>query len=131
MLKEQEIPYTRVLKYILQHRYYVKVIAIILVIIILTFTRIYNKKSIYSGIETKIEGIVYKKKITNDKITIYIKGKEKLVVNYYTKEKQNISLGDTIKVTGTLKVPSNNTIPNLFNYKKYLYYNDIHYTITA
>ena len=30
-----------------------------------------------------------------------------------------------------MKTPSNNTIPNLFNYKKYLYYNDIYYTMTA
>ena len=43
----------------------------------------------------------------------------------------NINLGDEIKVTGTLKVPPSNTIPNLFNYKKYLYYNDIYYTVTA
>ena len=70
-------------------------------------------------------------KKSDNKITLYIKAKEKLVVNYYTEEEIDISLGDKIKTTGTLKVPSNNTIPNLFNYKKYLYYNDIHYTMTA
>ena len=43
----------------------------------------------------------------------------------------DISLGDKVAITGYLKEPSNNTIPNLFNYKKYLYYNNIHYTMTA
>ena len=43
----------------------------------------------------------------------------------------DISLGDEVAITGYLKEPSNNTIPNLFNYKKYLYYNNIHYTMTA
>ena len=70
-------------------------------------------------------------KKNDKKITLYIEGIEKLVVNYYTEEEIDISLGDKIKVVGILKIPSNNTIPNLFNYNKYLNYNDIHYTITA
>ena len=95
------------------------------------FTLLYQKQSIYNGKETEITGIVYKKKISNNKITFYIKGNENLVVNYYTEEDINISLGDKIKVIGTLKIPSNNTITNLFNYKKYLYNNNIYYTMTA
>ena len=118
--------YTRLLKYILQHRYYIKSITILFLIFILVFTSLYEKKSIYNGTETEITGIVYKKKQSDNKITLYIKGKEKLVVNYYTEDYIDISIGDKIKVIGTLKVPSNNTIPNLFNYKKYLYNSDIH-----
>jgi len=30
-----------------------------------------------------------------------------------------------------MNIPNNNTIPGLFNYKKYLYYSDIHYIMTA
>jgi len=123
--------YTRLLKYILQHRYFIKSITILFLIFILLFTILYEKKSVYNGTETQITGTVYKMKKSDNKITLYIKAKEKLVVNYYTEEEIDISLGDKIKTTGTLKVPSNNTIPNLFNYKKYLYYNDIHYTMTA
>ena len=85
------------------------------------FTLVYEKKSIYTGKENEIEGIIYKKKQTNKKITLYIKAKEKIIVNYYTEEKINVSLGDRIKVSGYLKIPNENTIPNLFNYKKYLY----------
>ena len=94
----------------------------------------YQRKSIYSGNETQFEGIVYKLKKTDDKITLYIKAKEKLIINYYVKDenyKENINLGDKVKVMGKMKIPDNNTMPNLFNYKKYLYYNDIYYTVTA
>ena len=91
----------------------------------------YQKKSIYTGNETEIEGIIYKKKITDNKITLYLKGKEKIVVNYYEDKEIDVSLGDKIKVTGNLKIPSNNTIPNLFNYKEYLYNNDTHFIMTA
>ena len=131
MLKESGIHYTRRLKYILQHRYYVKTVTALVLISILIFTLIYQKKSTLKGNETEIQGIVYKKKINTDKVTLYLKSKEKIIVNYYAKEKINISLGDEIKVIGNLKIPSNNTIPNMFNYKKYLYYNDIHYIMTA
>jgi len=110
---------------------YIKSITILFLIFVILFTSLYDKKSIYNGTETEITGIVYKKKQSDNKITLYIKGNENLVVNYYTEDNIDISLGDKIKITGILKVPSNNTIPNLFNYKKYLYNNDIHYTMTA
>ena len=50
----------------------------------LVFTLIYQKKSVFKGNETEIQGIVYKKKITDDKVTLYLKSKEKIIVNYYT-----------------------------------------------
>ena len=122
---ELEKLYTRRLKYILQHRYYIKITAILFLMIVILFTQIVEKESIYNENITEIEGIVYKQKIKDNKITIYLKAKEKIIVNYYTEENLDISLGDKIKVTGQFKVPSNNTIPNQFNYKKYLYYNQI------
>ena len=123
--------YTNRLKYILRHRYYIKLITISILIFIITFTNIYQKESIYSGNETEIEGTIYKIKKNENKFTIYLRGKEKIVINYYKDQNINVSLGDLIKVTGSIKLPSNNTIPNLFNYKKYLYYNDIYYSMTA
>ena len=53
---------------------------------ILLSTNLYKKNSIYSGKEDKIIGIVYKKKKKNDKVTLYLKGKEKIIVNYYNEE---------------------------------------------
>ena len=125
------IKYTRRLKYILQHRYYVKILTVLVVIIILLSTMLYKRKSLYQGNESQIEGIVYKKKITDNKITLYVKAREKIIINYYTDEKINVSLGDTIKAKGVLTIPSNNTIPNAFNYSRFLYYDGIHYIMNA
>ena len=50
--------------------------------------------------------------------------KEKVIVYYYLKEKNkiNIKLGDSIKVTGELKKPQSNTTENLFAGFPHLYF---------
>jgi len=131
MYLELEKPYTKRLRYILQHRYYLKIITIIIFLFVLFFTFLIKKQSMYSITENQIEGIVYKKRETKDKLTLYIKAKEKIIINYYGEKIPEISLGDKISVFGNMKVPNNNTIPNLFNYKKYLYNNDIFYIMNA
>ena len=77
-------------------------------------------------------GIIYKIKRNDNKLTLYIKTPEKLVINYYDEINDTVfSLGDTIEVRGILSRPNNNTVPNLFNYQKYLYNLDIYYIVTA
>lgn len=71
------------LKYVLRNRYIFKVLAVISLIVAIIFTIFYPQKSVYDKSETKFKGIVYKKKINNDKTAFYIKGKEKIVINYY------------------------------------------------
>ena len=95
------------------------------------YTCLYQRKSVYNIANTEFIGTVYKLKATTDKITIYIKAKEKLVVNYYQELPEEIKLGDKLQISGTLKIPSKNTIPNQFNYKEYLYYNGINYIVVA
>ena len=61
--------------------------------------------------------------------------KEHLVGTYYfqdklEKEKFNLKINDKVKIYGTVKEPSNNTIPNMFNYKKYLYHKKIKYILS-
>ena len=56
----------------------------------------------------------------DDKYKIVIKNKEDLICYYKTKEKLDISIGDKVFVEGNIYEPTNNTIPNTFNYKKYL-----------
>ena len=53
------------------------------------------------------------------------------ITDYYYDYKDNLELGDKLKVIGTFEVPSNNTIPNIFNYRKYLYNNQIYYLVDA
>ena len=127
---ELVVNYMKRLKYILQHRYLFKILAIIVLILAITYTNIIKKESIYKE-ETSFVGIVYKQKIFDDKMIFYLKAKEKIIVEYYKVGDKNIKIGDTIKVDGILTKPNNNTIPNLFNYKKYLYYNDIFYIVKA
>ena len=119
------------LKYVLRNRYIFKVLAVLSLIGAIIFTVFYPQKSAYDKEETEFKGMVYKKKTNNDKTTFYIKGKEKIVINYYQELLEDINLGDEISVLGKIKVPSNNTIPNQFNYKKYLINNNIFYTVTA
>ena len=123
--------YMKILKYILQHRYIFKILAIITIAITLIYTINVKKESIYNDTEKEFRGVVYKKKQSDDKTILYINAKEKLVINDYYNLSENIKIGDEIIVSGNLKKPNNNTVPNLFNYKKYLYYNDIFYTVTA
>ena len=118
------------LRYILQHRYIYKIALIITVVYVLLNTSLSKKYSLYTN-ETEFIGTIYKIKKNNDKVTIYIKSKEKLIINYYDELKSELLLGDKIKVKGKLVKPTNNTIPNLFNYQKYLYNNDIYYTVNA
>ncbi len=42
----------------------------------------------------------------------------------------NYNIGDTINLNGNLNIPKNNTIPNTFNYKEYLKYKKIYYTLS-
>ena len=119
----------RLLRYILQHRYYIKITTIIFLIMIITYTIIHKDISVYTN-ETEFTGAIYKIKTNNDINTIYLKAKERIIVKYKGNI-DNLNLGDKVVINGTLSEPNNNTIPNLFNYKKYLYYNHILYIIDA
>ena len=74
--------------------------------------------------------------IDGNKLSLTLKGRENLVGSYYIDTydellylKDNIKYGVSINVEGSLKIPSNNTIPNTFNYKKYLSNKDIYYSL--
>ena len=65
-------------------------------------------------------------KVVNDYVTFYLSSKEDLVCTYKSSS-FNYNLGDYVLLEGSLELPSNNTIFNLFNYKKYLKYEGINY----
>ena len=102
------------------------------IVIILTSIRLLIPKTSNYNINTnQVIGIVTNIKEKDKKVTITIKTKEKLLMTYYkNKLNINLNLGDKIKVTGELKEPKNQKTKNLFNYKKYLYRQNIFYTIT-
>ena len=100
-------------------------------------TIVIQYESIYSD-ETSITGSIMSYSINGNKLKMNIKDKEEVIATYYIKTeeelvylKENIGIGKTITVNGTLNEPINNTIPNTFNYKKYLYNNKIYYLFDA
>ena len=95
------------------------------IILIITITLVLITYLIPSKIYTKLEdktftGTITKYTIKDNKITMEIKGKDKIIANYKTNKELNIPLGTKVKLIGTFEMPKNNTIPNIFNYKKYL-----------
>lgn len=121
------------LRHILQSKHLIKIITIIIFIITLLYTNYYPFKSKYTKDDKEFIGIVTKYEVKEDKITIEIKTKEKLLITYKYQDKEfnNLSYGDKIKVKGTLITPSKNTNQNTFNYQKYLYYKKIYYIVEA
>ena len=121
------------LRHILQSKHLIKIITIIIFIITLLYTNYYPFKSKYTKDDKEFIGIVTKYEVKEDKITIEIKAKEKLIITYKYQDKEfnNLSYGDKIKVKGTLITPSKNTNQNTFNYQKYLYYKKIYYLVEA
>ena len=111
---------------------------IFLVIYVFIATKIIQYDSIYNGDETSITGSIISYSINGNKLKMNIKDKEEVIATYYIKTeeelvylKENIEIGKTITLNGTLNKPLNNTIPNTFNYKKYLYNNKIYYLFDA
>ena len=68
-------------------------------------------------------------------VKLNLKGKERVIGYIYCKKEEQkliekkYSLGDTIQITGKQKEISNNTVPNTFNYKKYLINNKVYNVI--
>lgn len=124
------------LKTILQCSYIYLILLIS--VIILAFIRInLNQKSRFTIEENEFVGILTNKKIEGDVFSFELKSKEKLKCTYYMKtieEKEtlnNLDLGITLSLKGSLNIPLNNTIPNTFNYKKYLKQNKINYVLSV
>lgn len=117
------------LKTVLQQNnlfYFLLIFSLIYMFIFINFINIkskYNEND--SSLQVKI--IDYKK--SDDKLVIYAKGKEKILINYC--DDINISYGDYIYVKGKPIKPKDTANFNLFNYKKYLLSNNIKYTVKA
>jgi len=120
---------------LLQNKFYL-ILFILTTAFSLIFTNYIKRVSIYNDQDTNFNLKINAYKIDGNKLTLELKGKENLIGNYYFKtleEKEAFAnvydIGDEISVSGELKKPKNNTIPNTSNYKKYLYNKNIHYVL--
>ena len=123
-------------KNLLQYNKFFIIIGLLLVIYVIITTKCIKYNTIYNG--SSVSGKVISYKFLKDKLSITIDAQEDTIINYYFKteeEKNNmfnsIHLGDIIFVEGTINYPNNNTIPNTFNYKNYLYNKRIYVTWNA
>ena len=112
---------------------------IFIVVIIITIINIkIPKTSIYDLNTTEVTGKIIYQSINGNKLKLIIKNKEKLIVNYYFKEKNDktlyqntFHLGDYIKVEGEFIKAKSATTKYLFDYKKYLYHKNIFFIINT
>ena len=117
------------LKNILRCNYIFYILLVLSLIYSFIFINFIIIKSEYKDSDKNLYGTVMDYKKSKDKTTIWVKGKEKVLVNYYSDI--NISYGDYIYVYGVFKKPKENGNFNLFNYKRYLLSNKINYVVTA
>ena len=106
----------QVLKKILLSKYLL--LFIFLLVIIISYYRVnLDKESFYKGSELEFNLTVLDKEYKDNRYKITFKGKEKLI-SFTNDFLYNI--GDIVYVKGNLLKAKNNTIPNTFNYQKYL-----------
>ena len=106
---------------------------LLVILILVTLIKIYlyinRVNSAYSIDTNEIIGIVTEIKAKDDFNIYTISGRENILV-YYDK-KLSISLGDKVKVSGTLEKLNHNTIFNQFDYKNYMLSFNTYYKMNA
>ena len=104
--------------------YFCLILGIIILALVIFKSKIISYHSIYDNGNTFITGKVSDVMQKEYGMSFIIKDKEKVKCNL--SEKIALNDGDMISININLTDPSNNTIPNTFNYKKYLYNNKIY-----
>ena len=117
------------LKIILQSNIFYILLFAICFLYVLFLTKIIKYQSIYESENVNISGVVTHLSRKNGNVSFEIKEKENVKVNYY-KEDGNLKEGMYVTLVGVLKNPKNNTVPNAFNYKNYLYNKRIYKILT-
>lgn len=128
------MPHLTNLKLLLRCNILFIILFLFAIIYVFVFTVFIKYESKYVGSETKINGKIDEYSINGNKLQMEISGKEKIIATYYinTEEEKEyllktIGIGKSIYLSGSLNNPINNTIPNNFNYKNYLYNKKIFY----
>lgn len=113
--------------------YRVTIVGVIIYALIVTLLPKYE--SVYKGSEEDFLCSIDNYKIEEDKMKLELVCKEKLVGSYYFENdeykffKEKVNIGSSVSIKGKLVSPKNNTVPYLFNYKKYLYNKRVYYTL--
>ncbi len=126
------------LKILLQSKTFLFLSLFFILMYLLITTKVISYSSKYDINTNVIEGTIINYKIDGDKLSLELQAKERIIANFYFKSlkekeslQENLKLGLKLKLEGTIVEPSNNTIPNTFNYKRYLYHKKIYWTFNV
>ena len=100
------------------------IVGIILSIFVILKVYIIKYKSVYQDKVYTLTGKVSKVILSEKKVSFVLKDKENIQMFYY--DDFDLNEGDKVTVNVLLSTPKKNTIPNTFNYQKYLYNNGIY-----
>ncbi len=102
------------------------------------FTKWITYESKIAEDTTTLTGNILSYTIDGNKLSMQVKAEEKVQVTYYINSleeknylKENILIGSKVVLEGSVSSPYQNTIPNTFNYAKYLYNNKIYRVFNA
>ena len=122
------------LRKILLCNYIYLILLFLVVIYLIIYITTYDVKYIHNIEDTTFKLKIVDYKIDGNQLTLNFDSE--VIGKYYfetLKAKENFnktySIGDILFVEGTLEIPKNNTVPNTFNYKKYLKYKKINYIL--
>ena len=105
---------------------------ILFVLVFIIYIYVFNTKLIYKTDyklgNNHINGTIIDINKKDGYTDLIVKAKDKIKVTYLGTD--SLAIGDIISFNCLLELPSNNTIFNLFNYKKYLLSNRIYYVTT-
>ncbi len=126
------------LKIILQSNVFYLFLFLFLSGYVVFFTCIKQYKTQYSSNTKEIVGILSSFTMDGDKLSMIIKANEKISATYYIQSsdekntlENTLKEGITLKLVGSQKEVVGMTIPNTFDYKKYLYHQHIYFSFTA
>ena len=116
-------------KILLSDKLFITIFILVTIISIVRLT--IPKRSKYNLNSNYLIGIVTKIQKDEEKVILYIKAKENIIVYFYPKEKVNINLGDKLLVKGLFTKPESQKTKYLFDYQKYLKRKNIFYQVKA
>lgn len=130
--------FSQKLKIILQSKYFIFISLFLALIYIFIGTKLIIYESGLPEDSHILTGNVISYTVDGNKLSMLIKSSEKVQVTYYinsSEEKEYLQkellIGEEVYLEGKIKKPYQNTIPNTFNYQKYLYNNRIYVTFLA
>ncbi len=124
------------LRSILQSNFFFLFLFLLTGIYVLIFLWIPHN-SLYDESTSWISGRILDYEWDQENLKITLLGKEKILVYYRASENEKNELEKTLgcgvilNLKGSIAKPKGNSIPNTFNYQKYLYYENIHYLFYA